>query len=396
MKQKILIIGASHYQKYLYERAKALNLYIIGVDKNPNAPMFKHCDDYQSIDIFNVKDIYRYAIKMNVDFVCTINIDQGMNAVSEVQRMLGLPTLSKEEILYSTRKDLMREVWKQNNVKIPDYWVFGKDDISKAIKLIRQYNKKLIIKPVDNAAKRGISITTSNDKYPKEKIEYAINNSKSKLIIIEEFVEGELYFAPTYIFNEKRSIIGLIKQQYNENLVQIKYNAPAITNNEIKKEITNEAHKAALCFGNGAFHTEIIYSREKGALLVETSPRVSYATVALTRIIDNFDPVTAIINDASNMDLDYSYNKTNANFAVLEHIIPQKNSIFNGVDISKFEINNVYEISPVVEKGHIVNEFKTNVDRVMYFVAYANSESELDEKATSIKKQLIKECFKNN
>lgn len=393
MKKRILIIGASFYQKYIYEKAKENDFFILGVDKNPNSPMFQLCDDYKSIDIFDVNGVLAYANKMKVDAVATINIDQGMNAVSAVQRKLNLPALSEDVVLFSTSKDLMREVWKMNNVNIPDYWIFHEKNFSDIEKLIKQIDKKLIIKPVDNAAKRGISVISKKDSYLREKIENAFVHSKNNTIIIEEFIEGDLYFAPTYIFKDGNSSIGLIKQEYNENLVQIKYTAPVEIDDNIKQQIISEAHKAASCFGFGPFHTEIIFSEERGAVLVETSPRVSYATVALTRLINNFDPVAAIINDACDLNLNTAFLQNNAKTAILEHVIPNKGSRFIGLNQNEFEHKGIYEVTPVVEKGHITNEFKTNADRVLYFVTYANSNKELTEITKNLKTRLIKECF---
>ena len=128
-------------------------------------------------------------------------------------------------------------------------------------------------------------------------------------------------------------------------------------------------------------------------MLVETSPRVSYATVALTRLINNFDPVAAIINDACDLNLNTAFLQNNAKTAILEHVIPNKGSRFIGLNQNEFEHKGIYEVTPVVEKGHITNEFKTNADRVLYFVTYANSNKELTEITKNLKTRLIKECF---
>ena len=41
MKQNILILGAGKWQCHIIKLAKTLNLHVIAVDNNPNAPGFK-------------------------------------------------------------------------------------------------------------------------------------------------------------------------------------------------------------------------------------------------------------------------------------------------------------------------------------------------------------------
>lgn len=393
---KLLIVGASSYQGYLYEAALKHKIQIYAVDANKSSPMFSKAKEYKPIDIFDIDKVVEFAKKNQIDAVTTINIDQGMVAVGEIQRRLGLKSLPKESIDICVKKDLMRNYWQMQNINIPKYKVFNYSEKVNALKFIKNISHDLIVKPTDNAAKRGISKIEPNDKDISKKIENAYKNSKSGKIVLEEFIKGDLYFVPTYVKDDTEVEASLIKQEYNQNYVQIQYTAPAEVNQTDKSEIINEAIKAVKNLGNGPYHTEIIYSKEKGSVLVETSPRISYATVGLTRLIEGFDPVTQLLNDAFEVNkLDpYCFDNDKLNCARLTHIQPKPGKTYNGkMNGYCDQSSGIYEVRSVVDEGHEVSEFNTNSDRVMYFISYAETISELEQISKDFEEELITKCF---
>lgn len=392
--KKLLIIGASQYQHYIYSAARELGLEIISVDKNPIAPMFKHSDKYKVIDIFDVERIVEFANKERVDAVASINIDQGMLSVVKVQEKLGFEHKSYTEILSTTRKDRMRDIWAENNISNPEYKVFSGMEKSRIFDFIMDSNKEWIIKPTDNSAKRGIH------KINKEKINKvwfqindAIHNAKNNLVIIEEFIEGDLYFAPTYIHKNGEVNISLIKQHYNENFVQLRFDAPVTLDHDVIELIKNEAVNAVKCFGPGPYHTEIILSNlDKKPYIIETSPRISYSTIALSNIVEGFDPVLALLSEALHDSKLINYKSIKkANFASLVHLQPKPGTIFNGLDGNlKINQESIHEVCPVIKPGHVVQEMNTNVDRVLYFVITGNDTNKINEEVKKIELELNK------
>jgi biotin carboxylase len=390
---KLLIIGASPYQYYLYDKVRELGIEICSVDINPESAMFKKSDHYKAIDIFDTDRVVEYALEQNVDGATTINIDQGMTAVSKIQEQLGLPHKPMSKIKSCIRKDLMRNEWDKIGVQNPEYKVFTeKND---AFEYVKRLQFDSIVKPVDNAAKRGIHKIELKDSQTVKKIEDAFKNSKSGKVIIEEYITGNLYFVPTYLFEDGSVVASIIKQKFNQNHVQIQYDAPVTLGGSVKKDIINEAVKAVRTFGPGPYHTEVIYSETKGTVLVETSPRISYATVALTRLIEGFDPVSQLLNDSLvNLNLDPSTERPkDCNFARLTHIEPKAGLRFNGIRKKPDVEDGILEVTALVEKGHFVEEFKTNENRLLYFVSYGNTKQKLEKSSGQIYSAILESSF---
>lgn len=391
---KLLIVGASVYQHHIYHTAQALGFEIYAIDQNPDAKMLSVADDYRVIDIYDVDQAVEYAETVGIDAVATVNLDQGMRAVTQIQSKLGLPHKELDKVIESTRKDLMRKAWSEVGLNNPTHQIFDGEEIAEAVEYAEEATDKLIVKPVDNAAKRGISRISPDDNAVAEKLTNAFNASEINRVIIEEFIDGDLYFVPTYVHEGGDITTSVISQQITDELVQVRYDGPPEIGKDAKKSIVEVAETAAACFGPGPYHTEIIFSPERGPFLVETSPRISYATVAITRLVDGFDPVSTLLDDCT-PDLEVSsIEYPEALHATLQHLEPPSGSTYQNPPPRKLqEDEQVYEVVPLVETGEQVSQFETNDDRVLYVVVFGDGRDTVDRKLTSVKTTLMGACF---
>ena len=391
--KRLLIVGASAYQHYIYTTARQSGLWICAFDADPDAPMFRYCNQHRALDFAEVPAVASFARDIGVDAVATINLDQGMRAVASLQQMLGLPGLSTEAATQATRKDLMRQTWEDAGISQPYYRVFGRDQHAEALSFARTYPERLIVKPVDNAAKRGISVVHPDSGGVEGAIEKAFDASVTSKVIIEEFIEGTLIFAATYLRRRGREpFVQLMKQYTNQELVQLRFEAPFTFGDQVDSKVKAEALRAARCFGSGPFHTEIIVTASGIPYLVETSPRVSYATVSLSRLVAGFDPVAEVINDALDSD-EVATELEGGGCAVLEHLEPREGAVFRPrTPLPKMPAA-LHEIVPVVPEGFVVQRFATNEDRVGYFTVSGRSRREVDDARTTVRDVLLTSFF---
>ncbi len=391
-RRRLLIVGASAYQHYIYAVARDLGLEIYSVDGDPNAPMFARSDKYAPIDFADTKAVARFAKENSIQAVATINIDQGMNSVCAIQAAVGQRHLESEAVLSATRKDLMRKVWAQAGVTQPNFWVFSVETRADIHDLLADYDGDLIIKPVDNSAKRGISVLTGDRESVDEAVDQAFSASKEGLVIVEELIDGDLVFAATYVRGDE-PYVRLMKQSFNSNLVQVRFDAPFTKGESTDALAVEVAVKSATVFGEGPFHTEMIISRSGVPYLVETSPRVSYATIALSRLVDGFDPVTQILSEAFEEEFSFDACQGGAS-ASLVHLEPRPGTAIQPLSQDWVRgLDGIYEVVPVAPAGHVVGPFRTNVDRVMYFVAYGTTASDVEQTSSRVSGQLLDRCF---
>jgi biotin carboxylase len=376
--ERLLIVGAGPAQHYIYREAKNLGLYLLAIDNNPKSECFKLADEYKEISIYDIQKIINFAQEKKIDGIASISIEKALAPVSKVAAAMGLPHIPLQFVQTSTNKAEMRRIWRENGLSIPDFWVFN--DVNTAIREITKLSLPIIIKPVDNAAKRGLTKIES-----KQQVEgavlYAFTNSPSSMIIAEEFIHGKLIFAATYLFENSSSIVSVIDQKYTDNFVQTQFLAPSLLDTSVIKNVTDLAQTAVKVLGakRGPFHTEIIVNPDRGPVLIETSPRLSYATAAITQLTSGFNPVKQVIYDALSWRR-FASEASIARSAILTHVSPVAGTKFKGGSINSLLANNsysVHEITPLIEAGSMVHQFKTNEDRVLYFVLYGNNRESL-------------------
>jgi len=99
-------------------------------------------------------------------------------------------------------------------------------------------NYPIIIKPRDNSGSRGVLFCADKDAAEKG-LSIALENSKLKTVIAEEFIFGEEYSIETVHYNKQHTIIQYTKKittkfPYN---VEMGHIAPAPLDNELKEKI---------------------------------------------------------------------------------------------------------------------------------------------------------------
>lgn len=385
-----MIVGASALQGYVYDAARSAGVRVCCVDGNARAPMLAKADDHRVIDFRDVRAVVRYAREMSVDAVATINLDQGMNDVARIASELDLPGPDPAKVLVCTRKDLMRDHWARVGLPQPRYRVFTATQRSAAAEfLVRR--KRSIVKPVDAAAKRGISVWPTSAS-PRTVVDKALGASRVGRIIIEEFIDGVLIFAPTYVPADGSGPTVQIMRQTIAGLVQVQFDAPHTFGERIDARVRETARHAVAELGSGPFHTEMIIDSEGHPYLVETSPRVSYATVSLSRLSGGFDPVAAVVNDATGSNL-LPVETMRRLHARLEHLTPEPGSLFRAHRRTRPPSGNPYEVVPLVEADHCVQPLRTNDDRVMYFTVSGRDVEEVDARAARARAALLDAHF---
>ncbi|RIN26525.1 ATP-grasp domain-containing protein, partial [Staphylococcus succinus] len=120
--------------------------------------------------------------------IVTAATDMPMRSIAYIGEKFNLNTISYETALKATDKFKMRESLKKNNVPIPEYYlVSNREDYKIALAKIKG---KKIVKPVDSSGSRGICLLEKHDDI-EVAFKHAIENSKTKTILVEEYMEGD-------------------------------------------------------------------------------------------------------------------------------------------------------------------------------------------------------------
>ena len=133
--KKLAIIGASHFQVPLINKAKEMGLETHVFAWKCGDEGEKIADYFYPISITECEEIYQQCKKIGIDGICTIGTDLGTIPVSYVANRMGLVGNSEECVKKATNKHLMRKCFEENGDPSPKS--ISKRGVSSGVDMIR-------------------------------------------------------------------------------------------------------------------------------------------------------------------------------------------------------------------------------------------------------------------
>lgn len=253
---KLLLLDTNVSSYPIYEYLLSLNHEVFVAGSNPNDCLALCCPNYLNLDYSSLENIEHAVRAQAINHVLP-----GCNDVSykyaslyneKYQRCLNIDPPHINSII--NEKSLFKRFALENGLKVPR-------PISKEQLLNSEY-KKVIVKPVDAFSGNGISVLES-DQFGAidEAIALAESFSTSKKVLIEEFIDGQLYSHSAFIQNGKISIDFIVEEHCLNNSYTVDTSwvipneeFPLLT--EIRSEMELLSRELELC--DGLVHTQFI------------------------------------------------------------------------------------------------------------------------------------------
>ena len=213
--KKLLILGANPETVSLIKKAKEMGIYTIVTDYDPNAFAKRFADQPENINAVDVDGLVDLANREKVDGVVVGVAEALLPTYCEVCSRLGLPAYSTSEVFeVMIRKDYFKKKCREYGV--PTIREFDSSDLDDVV-------YPVIVKPVDSCSSKGIRIC-KNRKELDSAITYALEFSKSKKYLIEEYMCGDEVIS-YYVMQDGNPIFVGMCDRYTfkarEDLVQL-------------------------------------------------------------------------------------------------------------------------------------------------------------------------------
>lgn len=210
--KKILLLGGSAQQVVAIETAKRLGYYTVLCDYLPDNPGQYHADVFYQVSTTDKEAVLKVAVNEKIDGILAYASDPAAPTAAYVAEKLGLPGNPYKSVEILCNKDLFRKFLAEHDFCTPKAKGYGsiadaEDELKSGL-----FSFPVIVKPVDSSGSKGVSLINSIDDV-KEKLEYAMSFSRSKRIIIEEWVEKYGY----QIAGDGLSIDGKLVFRYFAN-----------------------------------------------------------------------------------------------------------------------------------------------------------------------------------
>ena len=305
MSKKILIIGAGWEQTSLIKTAKNQGHFIIATHPDIKAEGFKFVDQYYVKDPMDIKSHILIAETHDIDAILTDNCDYSLYTASIVANKLKLPCVSIESAIFSINKLYQRERIKNINVKQPNFIKIKTfEELLEAVPLI---SFPSILKPVDSRGTFGITIIKKIDML-EEAFYHAINNSPSRTLIYEQFINGTLITVDGFCFKNGHQSLAVASRKFEDGSIPITKEIvyPSKFEENINKALLINHNKVvkALNYTCGHTHGEYILTKNNDIYLVECTNRGGgvYTSSVILPLITQYPINECLINQATGED----------------------------------------------------------------------------------------------
>lgn len=293
---KALVLCGGIPQIALMEDLKSRGITVVLADMNEKVGGRKYSDIFYPVSVLDPVGVKDVAIKENVDFIITVCADQVLEIVAQVSEELGLPCyIDYETAKNVSKKSFMKKIFTENGVPTSKHIILEDFDSEK----IKVLEYPLIVKPVDSYSSRGVKKVTNEEELI-EAFKDAKNISRTKTVIVEEFVEGEEITVDVYVENGKAKLLttSVSDKVKGEGFVIHRTRNPANIDEIIKNQITDTAQKIAEAFKleNTPMLIQLITDGEKISVIEFCARTGGGIKFRLIKKVTGFDVVKAVVD----------------------------------------------------------------------------------------------------
>lgn len=387
---KALVLCGGIPQVALIEELKSRGIRTILADMNENVVARAYADEFYPVSVLDVDGVKNLAERKKVDFVITACADQVLLVQAQVSEMLGLPCyISYQTAKAVSSKALMKSVFVENGIPTSKHIIMREFDA----KRIEDFRYPMIVKPVDSYSSRGVR-KVFNLQEAKEAFEAAVEISREKRVIVEEFINGEELSVDVYVEDGEAHVLcisNIDKIPGSDRFVICRTRYPAQISEAIEEQVRDISQKIAEAFHlkNSPMLIQMIVDGER-AVVVECCARTGGGDkFRLIKQVSNFDVIKAVVDLTLGEKPHVEPYRTEecivneflyVNPGVIDHLQGFEEMKAQGV---------IYEYFQLKPKGFVCGEAKSSGDRAAYYTIRANSMDEarsLDKKANKFLK----------
>ena len=285
MKKKLAILGASEPHLPLYKKAREMGLETYCIAWSKGAFCKDYADHFCDISIVDFQAVAEMCKQERIDGVVANALELAVPTLAYLHDNCGLNGNSMQTAKWATNKIEMRKrVSETQACPQPSFLIVGPNDVP----TVDHY--PVIVKPSDSSASRGITVARCSDDL-ESAVYRARENSKSKVILVEQLIEGVEVSVESISYKGKHYLLTITDKETTGKpyFVEIAHHQPSLLKGEIQQRISEYNTKLldALQINNSASHAEFKIDKNGEVYLMEVGARggggwISYKLVELS------------------------------------------------------------------------------------------------------------------
>ena len=377
LKKSILLFGVGELQKSIIDRAHKKNIFVVGIDPDPDAACKNDVDIFEIVDGQDYPGTLAIARKYDISGIVTAATDKPLVMMARVAAELQLPFYSIKTAEWATDKYKMKQRFLDAGIPC------ARGRLVTSAEDAVDFTFPVIVKPRDNSGSRGVKLC-NNMKELQLFLDEALQYSHLDSALVEEFIEGREYSIESLHYDGKTEVLQFTEKKttpfpYN---VELGHKQPAhLTTeqcNNIKCIINNIA--GALHFENCPSHTELKIN-DRGIFVIETSPRLGgdYITSTLVPLSTGINMEDQVLNIALGEPVDITTGRMEKASGICFFMLPEgrvKKIDKTITDVVNWP--NVVDFNFKLSINDITYNIKNSLDRYGYFIVRAENTNDVN------------------
>jgi len=392
MDKAIIFVTAGRWQVPAIEMARELGFRSIAIDSNPEATGLRIADHSIITELTNIKEIIEGIDSLGVFIAGVISYcsEVGVSTASIIREHYDLGFPNSEQALIFLDKSLQRKKLDKEGYLNPKWQVI--ESIKDIDFIGNNFKFPLIVKPPSSSGSRGVSVVNSLDDL-ESKINFAATFSKTKKILIEEFIEGTEYTVEVKAKAGKITTLLITKKfKISNNVKTVASELWSVDpNDKIFSRLSNLTKRTFQTFGlqTGIGHLEAIVNSQDQIFIIEAAIRGGGFNLAdkMVKFSTGFDLCKwSIENEArSSYDAEVLFYKPTVLF-----FLPTASGIFHRI-YGIQEANSIegVDVELLLNEGTKLNDAQTDADRIYCAIVQETTAENLQ-----IKKEMVKNLIK--
>lgn len=308
--KKLMMLGGIRYLLPAIEAAHKLGYYVITCDYLPDNIAHKYSDEFVNASVIDKELILQIAREKKIDGIISYGVDPAVVTAAYVQQQMGLPSMGPyESVCILQDKDLFRSFLAKNGFNVPRMRVFS--SFEEAVSEKEWYQFPVIVKPTDGSGSKGVTRVDSFDQLAPA-VEHALDFSRCKKIIVEEYIEKEGCSSDTDCFSVdgEMRIVTFSAQRFDAQAANpytpSAYSWPSTFTAEQEKYLAAELQRAITLLGmrTALYNIETRIGTNHKPYIMEITPRAGGNRLAeMVRYATGADMVTAAVKAAMGEDV---------------------------------------------------------------------------------------------
>jgi biotin carboxylase len=342
-------------------RAKEMGLYVISCDYLPDNPGHQVSDEYHNVSTTDKEGVLELARTLDIDAIVTLSSDPAIPTVAYVASELGLSGPSLDAVTTLSEKDKFRALISDLGLNVPKSYAVTSTAIPEEI---MDSNSMFVVKPVDSSGSKGITYSSTSTPELSDAIEYALDASRAKRCIIEEYIDGDQIHGDGYLED------GVLIYQYlgdhffyteTRNFIPISTRWPSkYYGTETLDAIIEQVESICNATGymDGPVNIEARVTPEGEVYIIEVSPRNGGNYVPIIQEhLTGFDFVSKIICNSLGINTGVTGEPYTRKVGAHYILHSETEGIFQGIEISDRIKPHIFFHKVFKSRGDVVSEY---------------------------------------